>query len=573
MPIGLQDLLAMPANPDPEELRRRGLLPPVPPMATPPIIPQVGQSSGTQVPPMQIPKPAPETTVVTAKRPEDEQVAPMEPPKTKETLPMQQPGEPNLLNSPRASLMGFPSREEARRGGEDLNAPAGGPHIIPPIGSAAGHEVNLERSRDEALHPWGGPENHPGLLGKVGHVAAKIGNIAGDIVAPAVMANIPGTELNKKIEGEREEKLRGQAETRESEAGLRKANTGLLEDQAKYDTPEKRQAYMDANPDLFKGTSDFEKHDYVLSGKFPQKEPTPPAAKIAFHYETQDGKMLAVYEDGTTKEFPAGKEKEIQEKYPGLTADELAMFPPPAREKFKTDEEFAAARADWGQKLSKYKENQKIREAIAGRAPLQREYSVLDTKNGNQPSYVTPEMLAAEPGRYMPAGPAATALNKTGLMEDIRSTLNKARDAVGRMGNEGFDAKQRAWIAAGLAAPQGQAGQYTESLLRSALTDAQQDYIIALFQMKENAMAMRTILGAGQGSEDLRTAITQTLPGAGTPSKEFFNKQVNAVEQTLNRLERGVPKVPLNPEKQTTGNKEGGEAPKKKWNAATGRYE
>lgn len=44
-------------------------------------------------------------------------------------------------------------------------------------------------------NPWGTANNHPGTLGKIAHVLSVAGNIAGDIVAPNVMANIPGTQL------------------------------------------------------------------------------------------------------------------------------------------------------------------------------------------------------------------------------------------------------------------------------------------------------------------------------------------------------------------------------------------
>jgi len=46
----------------------------------------------------------------------------------------------------------------------------------------------------------GTPENHPGILGKLGHIAAGIGNIAGDIVAPSTMELIPGTQLHGEVE-------------------------------------------------------------------------------------------------------------------------------------------------------------------------------------------------------------------------------------------------------------------------------------------------------------------------------------------------------------------------------------
>lgn len=46
----------------------------------------------------------------------------------------------------------------------------------------------------------------PGLLGKIGHIAAKIGNIAGQAIVPNLMNKIPGTEAYK------EEQLGGTAE-------------------------------------------------------------------------------------------------------------------------------------------------------------------------------------------------------------------------------------------------------------------------------------------------------------------------------------------------------------------------
>ncbi len=78
----------------------------------------------------------------------------------------------------------------------------------PGVGTAAYTENQLAREEEARLHPWGTAENHPGLLGKIGHVAAKVGNIAGDIVAPGTMANIPGTELNRQMrEGALKEEL------------------------------------------------------------------------------------------------------------------------------------------------------------------------------------------------------------------------------------------------------------------------------------------------------------------------------------------------------------------------------
>ncbi len=57
------------------------------------------------------------------------------------------------------------------------------------------HQAQAQKYRDALARPWGTPNNHPGKLGKVAHIFSEVGNIAGNIVAPNVMANIPGTQL------------------------------------------------------------------------------------------------------------------------------------------------------------------------------------------------------------------------------------------------------------------------------------------------------------------------------------------------------------------------------------------
>jgi hypothetical protein len=59
-------------------------------------------------------------------------------------------------------------------------------------------QQQLEKVRWQQANPWGTPENHPGKLGKIAHAFSTLGNIAGDIFAPAVTANIPGSQLNLK---------------------------------------------------------------------------------------------------------------------------------------------------------------------------------------------------------------------------------------------------------------------------------------------------------------------------------------------------------------------------------------
>lgn len=86
-----------------------------------------------------------------------------------------------------------------------------------------------------------------------------------------IEGNIPGTPGNwdqnfnrLAVQAAREQGIGREQQTMEGAAA-----------QARFNTPEKRRQYMAQNPDLFDNVSDFEKHDWVLSGKFPQKEPPP----------------------------------------------------------------------------------------------------------------------------------------------------------------------------------------------------------------------------------------------------------------------------------------------------------
>src|SRR5579862_6324458 len=68
-----------------------------------------------------------------------------------------------------------------------------------PEGQEEADRLSLAKMNYQSSNPYGSAGNHPGVLGKVAHVAAKIGNIAGDIVAPSTLALIPGTELNRQM--------------------------------------------------------------------------------------------------------------------------------------------------------------------------------------------------------------------------------------------------------------------------------------------------------------------------------------------------------------------------------------
>jgi len=69
-----------------------------------------------------------------------------------------------------------------------------------PEGKVKADYIQAQINDLQKNNPWGSAENRPGFMGKLGHVASKIGNIAGDTFIPKIMVNIPGTDLNKQAQ-------------------------------------------------------------------------------------------------------------------------------------------------------------------------------------------------------------------------------------------------------------------------------------------------------------------------------------------------------------------------------------
>jgi hypothetical protein len=75
------------------------------------------------------------------------------------------------------------------------------PKVTAEPGTSGYFEQKAQEADFKKAHPWGSMvSEHPGIMGKILHGLATAGNIAGDIVAPATMANIPGTQMNTRIQ-------------------------------------------------------------------------------------------------------------------------------------------------------------------------------------------------------------------------------------------------------------------------------------------------------------------------------------------------------------------------------------
>jgi len=66
-----------------------------------------------------------------------------------------------------------------------------------PEGKAKADYIQAQIADLQKSNPLGSKENHPGFMGQLSHTLARIGNVAGDVLAPGTMQLIPGTDLNK----------------------------------------------------------------------------------------------------------------------------------------------------------------------------------------------------------------------------------------------------------------------------------------------------------------------------------------------------------------------------------------
>jgi hypothetical protein len=79
--------------------------------------------------------------------------------------------------------------------------PPQAPSVFSPLDDQEQHaQGRLQKLQYQDAHPWGSPDNHPGVFGKIAHGLSLAGQVAGGIFAPAVMANIPGTEANRQVQ-------------------------------------------------------------------------------------------------------------------------------------------------------------------------------------------------------------------------------------------------------------------------------------------------------------------------------------------------------------------------------------
>lgn len=175
-----------------------------------------------------------------------------------------------------------------------------------------GEEIasRIEQMNFKKAHPLGSPEStHPGVLGKILHGLATAGNIAGDVFAPGIMADIPGTQMhNDIVRGnlERELEQTGEAASKQSDQDVKNEKLEAETEALKHPQPKPKEEDWDVVPN-FTGPNGEpilkEKNSGqlkfatglpgVTSTKTPQKPDSPEQQFIDEYQKTHAGSTVA----------------------------------------------------------------------------------------------------------------------------------------------------------------------------------------------------------------------------------------------------------------------------------------
>jgi hypothetical protein len=170
----------------------------------------------------------------------------------------------------------------------------------------------------------------------------------------------------------------------------------------------------------------------------------------------------------------------------------------------------------------------------------------IDTTTG-QLTLITALDNIHNPGKFIPASQGDKSMTRESVFSDIKMNSGMAREAINNL-KKPFSTEQRGQLAMALSSsdPAHAWDAFWHSSIADTLTPDQVDYVTSIASIQENAMALRSVQGLGQGSDELRSAIRKMVPSGETPNPQFGNRQLDIFDAIVSRLESGVPKSGVN---------------------------
>lgn len=468
-----------------------------------------------------------------------------------------------------------PASMAADNGIAPIARPSGARPVITPEQRQANDQAELDRLKSTGS---GISQIHNPLLRGI----ARVGEIAGSVLFPSIVENIPGTELHHR-------QLVDQAQgSVANDLGVQSKQAQIAQEQATTKHTQAETDALDNKPSappkpFFDQAGDligFQSGEELLGPNSPKLTPdmrdmiaatkgkksaagTPDAQAMADLVANGDatGKKYTAYEawqkinqdKSDNKPDSAAQHKQafestLQKAISGAGGNvDPQVYTSLAKaadfikqSKTLAPEEKSAALAYLGANSTPMSSGSTATLRVEGFGKI-REQQVIDSKTGNLEFRNADEINEAnklDPGRYLPAAAGGKDMQKQALINDIRGAATNLKKNMAVM-DEGTWSKVN--LAAAIADPHSTAQAFIQSIPRGSLSDQQMNFVNDLYTLRENAMAMRAVLGSGSSAEDARRAILNTLPGPNTPNAKFGNAQVDNIMKTLERVEKGLP--------------------------------
>lgn len=417
----------------------------------------------------------------------------------------------------------------------------------------AADKLALAKIEYQKSTPWGTEGNHPGILGKIGHIAAGVGNIAGNIVAPSTMALIPGTALNREL---REKQQFGRIaidtenDAREAQANAKEGATpswkevtgGLLNPK----TGQYEQAfYNEKNPT-----------QQVLAGQLPPKasaEKTTPATEA----------QLSDYKQRIANSGLTGKALDVYGNAPvGSTAAELDKRFDEATKLRGMDQKDAETKVMNQARTDAAAEHKREHEETRNDRLAKATYTYTDKAGVTHVTTGDKLDEVPEDAQLLPVKDLSALVSEGRSMNAVQDSLNElhkdlhdhpevfdntAARTIVQTTTEQMNRVAATMLIAGTGGsvplPSG-LGDMINTGLQNRTLDAKtakavKEYIADYKAMKDKAMVIQMAMQngkMGRGGQQAFESIVNQIPGGSTPDSATALRQMGALQRTATGL-------------------------------------
>ncbi len=176
--------------------------------------------------------------------------------------------------------------------------------------------------------------------------------------------------------------------------------------------------------------------------------------------------------------------------------------------------------------------------------------SVYDTHTGNIEMRTREEVNEAnkanqklgQGSRYVGAELATKIKSKVAMFNEIEVSSKQVNDALKALKGNFTQIQLAKFSNVMKVNDDGSAlTNFIQSNIGKTLTPDELNYVTAVKNLRESAFALRSLSGMGQGSDMLRKAIEDVVPGAKTPSKEYAFSSLKRFDTQVSTLKKGIP--------------------------------